>query len=129
MVSYDFRKGSIKRVWCVCAGHQKKLMLAVKRLAELQHGSEGRGSFKKKPPPITQQQEVMSIESPPPDGEVIATDCYRSICKTYYVVLVKLLHTDTCFGNVNICITFLPIWLIRFYRIFGYLDRYIYVGY
>ncbi|KAK0146623.1 Caskin-1 [Merluccius polli] len=48
-------------------GHQKKLMLAVKRLAEMQHGSEGRGSFKKKPPPITQQQEVMSIESPPPD--------------------------------------------------------------
>ena len=64
-------------------------MLAVKRLAEMQHGSEGRGSFKKKPPPITQQQEVMSIESPPPDGEVTATDSYISICKTYYFVLVK----------------------------------------
>ncbi|KAG7253095.1 hypothetical protein CRUP_035208, partial [Coryphaenoides rupestris] len=34
-------------------------MLAVKRLAEMQRGSEGQGSFKKKPPPITQQQEVM----------------------------------------------------------------------
>ncbi|KAK2832879.1 hypothetical protein Q5P01_016768 [Channa striata] len=48
-------------------GHQKKLMLAVKRLAEMQRGSEGRGSLRKKPPPITQQQEVMSMESPPPD--------------------------------------------------------------
>ncbi|XP_061702525.1 caskin-1 isoform X3 [Syngnathoides biaculeatus] len=48
-------------------GHQKKLMLAVKRLAEMQRNSDGRGSLRKKPPPITQQQEVMSIESPPPD--------------------------------------------------------------
>ncbi|XP_053299570.1 caskin-1 [Pleuronectes platessa] len=48
-------------------GHQKKLMLAVKRLAEMQRGSEGRGSLRKKPPPITQQQEVMSIDSPPPE--------------------------------------------------------------
>ncbi|XP_056143872.1 caskin-1 [Lampris incognitus] len=48
-------------------GHQKKLMLAVKRLAEMQRSTEGRSSLRKKPPPITQQQEVMSIESPPPD--------------------------------------------------------------
>ncbi|KAG7237455.1 hypothetical protein INR49_032322, partial [Caranx melampygus] len=48
-------------------GHQKKLMLAVKRLAEMQRGSDGRGSLRKKPPPITQQQEVMSMDSPPPD--------------------------------------------------------------
>ncbi|XP_029692107.1 caskin-1 isoform X8 [Takifugu rubripes] len=48
-------------------GHQKKLMLAVKRLAEMQRSSEGRTSLKKKPPPITQQQEVMSMDSPPPD--------------------------------------------------------------
>nr|XP_046270027.1 caskin-1 isoform X4 [Scatophagus argus] len=48
-------------------GHQKKLMLAVKRLAEMQRSSEGRGSLRKKPPPITQQQEVMSMDSPPPD--------------------------------------------------------------
>ncbi|XP_022603642.1 caskin-1 [Seriola dumerili] len=48
-------------------GHQKKLMLAVKRLAELQRGSDGRGSLRKKPPPITQQQEIMSVDSPPPD--------------------------------------------------------------
>ncbi|XP_077354994.1 caskin-1 isoform X8 [Festucalex cinctus] len=48
-------------------GHQKKLMLAVKRLAEMQRNSDGRGSLRKKPPPITQQQEVMSMESPPPD--------------------------------------------------------------
>ncbi|XP_038548961.1 caskin-1 isoform X5 [Micropterus salmoides] len=48
-------------------GHQKKLMLAVKRLAEMQRSSDGRGSLRKKPPPITQQQEVMSIDSPPPD--------------------------------------------------------------
>lgn len=50
-------------------GHQKKLMLAVKRLAEIQRSSDGRGSLRKKPPPITQQQEVMSMDSPPPDGE------------------------------------------------------------
>ncbi|XP_056256683.1 caskin-1 isoform X3 [Seriola aureovittata] len=48
-------------------GHQKKLMLAVKRLAELQRGTDGRGSLRKKPPPITQQQEIMSVDSPPPD--------------------------------------------------------------
>lgn len=51
-------------------GHQKKLMLAVKRLAEMQRGTDGRGSLRKKPPPITQQQEVMSMDSPPPDGEI-----------------------------------------------------------
>lgn len=49
-------------------GHQKKLMLAVKRLAEMQRSSEGRGSLRKKPPPITQQQEVLSLDSPPHDG-------------------------------------------------------------
>ncbi|TNN61632.1 Caskin-1 [Liparis tanakae] len=48
-------------------GHQKKLMLAVKRLAELQRSSEGRGSLRKKPPPITQQQEVLSLDGPPLD--------------------------------------------------------------
>ncbi|XP_074552283.1 caskin-1 isoform X3 [Halichoeres trimaculatus] len=48
-------------------GHQKKLMLAVKRLAEMQRGSDGRGSLRKKPPPITQQQEVMSMDGPPPE--------------------------------------------------------------
>ncbi|XP_045071856.1 caskin-1 [Coregonus clupeaformis] len=54
-------------------GHQKKLMLAVKRLAEMQHGSEGRTSTRKKPPPITQQQEVMSIENMPPNNEVVTS--------------------------------------------------------
>ncbi|KAM9345719.1 caskin-1 [Symphorus nematophorus] len=48
-------------------GHQKKLMLAVKRLAEMQRSTEGRGSLRKKPPPITQQQDVLSMDSPPPD--------------------------------------------------------------
>nr|XP_020468910.1 caskin-1 isoform X6 [Monopterus albus] len=48
-------------------GHQKKLMIAVKQLAEMQRSSEGRASLRKKPPPITQQQEVMSMDSPPPD--------------------------------------------------------------
>ncbi|XP_068568883.1 caskin-1 [Cebidichthys violaceus] len=48
-------------------GHQKKLMLAVKRLAEMQRSSDGRGSLRKKPPPITQQQEVMSMDGPPLD--------------------------------------------------------------
>ncbi|XP_034045652.1 caskin-1 isoform X9 [Thalassophryne amazonica] len=48
-------------------GHQKKLMLAVKRLAEMQRTLDGRGSLRKKPPPITHQQEVVSVDSPPPD--------------------------------------------------------------
>uniref|UniRef100_A0A3P9HYS1 CASK interacting protein 1 n=1 Tax=Oryzias latipes TaxID=8090 RepID=A0A3P9HYS1_ORYLA len=48
-------------------GHQKKLMLAVKKLAELHRMTDGRGSPRKKPPPITQQQELMSIDSPPPE--------------------------------------------------------------
>ncbi|KAG5854486.1 hypothetical protein ANANG_G00038350 [Anguilla anguilla] len=46
-------------------GHQKKLMLAVKKLAEMQKASEGRGTLRKKPPPA---QEVMAIESPPHDS-------------------------------------------------------------
>lgn len=58
---------------CV-SGHQKKLMLAVKRLAEMQRNSDGRGSPRKKPPPITQQQEGMSVDSPPPDGELPPDD-------------------------------------------------------
>uniref|UniRef100_A0A3P8YEN9 CASK interacting protein 1 n=1 Tax=Esox lucius TaxID=8010 RepID=A0A3P8YEN9_ESOLU len=54
-------------------GHQKKLMLAVKRLAEMQRGSEGRSSTRKKPAPLTQQQEVMSIDNMPLDNEVITS--------------------------------------------------------
>lgn len=57
-------------IFLYCEGHQKKLMLAVKRLAEMQRSSEGRTSLKKKPPPITQQQEVMSMDSPPTDGKI-----------------------------------------------------------
>ncbi|XP_043091731.1 caskin-1 isoform X16 [Puntigrus tetrazona] len=46
-------------------GHQKKLMLAVKKLAEIQKASDGRNTLRKKPP-VT--QEVMAIESPPHDS-------------------------------------------------------------
>ncbi|XP_047214245.1 caskin-1-like isoform X2 [Girardinichthys multiradiatus] len=53
-------------------GHQKKLMLAVKRLADMQRSSDGRGSLRKKPPPITQQQEVISIDSPPLDEVIMS---------------------------------------------------------
>ncbi|XP_023205013.1 caskin-1 isoform X5 [Xiphophorus maculatus] len=53
-------------------GHQKKLMMAVKRLAEMQRSSDGRGSLRKKPPPITQQQEVISRDSPPPDEVIMS---------------------------------------------------------
>ncbi|XP_012713303.2 caskin-1 isoform X2 [Fundulus heteroclitus] len=53
-------------------GHQKKLMLAVKRLAEMQRSSDGRGSLRKKPPPITQQQEVISMDSPPLDEVIMS---------------------------------------------------------
>uniref|UniRef100_A0A672PTU9 CASK interacting protein 1 n=1 Tax=Sinocyclocheilus grahami TaxID=75366 RepID=A0A672PTU9_SINGR len=51
-------------------GHQKKLMLAVKKLAEIQKASDGRNTLRKKPP-VT--QEVMAIESPPHDrGECMS---------------------------------------------------------
>ncbi|XP_073713276.1 caskin-1 isoform X11 [Misgurnus anguillicaudatus] len=46
-------------------GHQKKLMLAVKKLAEIQKASNGRNTLRKKPPAA---QEVMTIESPPHDS-------------------------------------------------------------
>ncbi|XP_010226812.1 PREDICTED: caskin-1-like, partial [Tinamus guttatus] len=49
-------------------GHQKKLMLAVKKLAELQRAEFGKyesGTLKKKAPPPS--QEVLAIESPPPE--------------------------------------------------------------
>ncbi|XP_025909679.1 caskin-1 [Nothoprocta perdicaria] len=49
-------------------GHQKKLMLAVKKLAELQRAEFGKyesGTLKKKAPPSS--QEVLAIESPPPE--------------------------------------------------------------
>ncbi|KAI1884594.1 hypothetical protein AGOR_G00227990 [Albula goreensis] len=44
-------------------GHQKKLMMAVKKLAELQKASDGRGALRKKP---SQTSDV--VESPPHDG-------------------------------------------------------------
>lgn len=61
----------VKLKYSTVEGHQKKLMLAVKRLAEMQRSTDGRGSLRKRPPPITQQQEIMSMDSPPPDGELI----------------------------------------------------------
>uniref|UniRef100_A0A3B3Q2L6 CASK interacting protein 1 n=1 Tax=Paramormyrops kingsleyae TaxID=1676925 RepID=A0A3B3Q2L6_9TELE len=48
-------------------GHQKKLMLAVRKLAEFQKSSEGR---KRKGP---QSVEVVSIQSPPHDGVVVTS--------------------------------------------------------
>ncbi|XP_022542083.2 caskin-1 isoform X3 [Astyanax mexicanus] len=46
-------------------GHQKKLMLAVKKLAELQKSSENRNMTRKKP---QLSQDMVAIESPPPDS-------------------------------------------------------------
>ncbi|XP_056264143.1 caskin-1 isoform X2 [Pseudoliparis swirei] len=63
----DITWEDLQEIGIIKLGHQKKLMLAVKRLAELQRSSEGRGSLRKKPPPITQQQEVLSLDGPPLD--------------------------------------------------------------
>ncbi|XP_068192077.1 caskin-1 isoform X3 [Antennarius striatus] len=63
----DITWEDLQEIGIIKLGHQKKLMLAVKRLAEMQRSTEGRGSLRKKPPPITQQQEVTSMDSPPPD--------------------------------------------------------------
>uniref|UniRef100_G3NQS9 CASK interacting protein 1 n=1 Tax=Gasterosteus aculeatus TaxID=69293 RepID=G3NQS9_GASAC len=60
----DITWEDLQEIGIIKLGHQKKLMLAVKRLAEMQ-----RGSLRKKPPPITQQQDVMSADGPPLDGE------------------------------------------------------------
>ncbi|XP_071031910.1 caskin-1-like [Oncorhynchus clarkii lewisi] len=69
----DITWEDLQEIGIMKLGHQKKLMLAVKRLAEMQRGSEGRSSPRKKPPPITQQQEVMSIENRPPDNEIVTS--------------------------------------------------------
>ncbi|XP_045567275.1 caskin-1 isoform X1 [Salmo salar] len=69
----DITWEDLQEIGIIKLGHQKKLMLAVKRLAEMQRGSEGRSSTRKKPPPITQQQEVMSTENVPPDNEVVTS--------------------------------------------------------
>ncbi|XP_077940611.1 caskin-1 isoform X8 [Gasterosteus aculeatus] len=58
----DITWEDLQEIGIIKLGHQKKLMLAVKRLAEMQ-----RGSLRKKPPPITQQQDVMSADGPPLD--------------------------------------------------------------
>uniref|UniRef100_A0A8C5QPL4 CASK interacting protein 1 n=1 Tax=Leptobrachium leishanense TaxID=445787 RepID=A0A8C5QPL4_9ANUR len=50
------------------SGHQKKLMLAVKKLAEIQKSEYGKydsGSMRRRGP----QKDMVSIDSPPPDAE------------------------------------------------------------
>ncbi|XP_055752602.1 caskin-1 isoform X2 [Salvelinus fontinalis] len=69
----DITWEDLQEIGIIKLGHQKKLMLAVKRLAEMQRGSEERSSTRKKPPPITQQQDVMSAENVPPDNEVVTS--------------------------------------------------------
>lgn len=67
-------------------------MLAVKRLAEMQRSSDGRGSLRKKPPPITQQQEVMSMDSPPPDGEIIQEKSACTVLTPSLIGIICMFH-------------------------------------
>lgn len=78
----------------MCEGHQKKLMLAVKRLAELQRSTDGWSSLRKKPPPITQQQEVTSVDGPPPDGTFTRNSLMNS---------TKSTNSDKFFLNLYLC--------------------------
>ncbi|KAM3916326.1 caskin-1 isoform 3-T3 [Leptodactylus fuscus] len=59
-------------------GHQKKLMLAVKKLAEIQRSEYGKfdsGSMRRRPP----QKNLDSIDSPPPDS----AECQSPKMKTF----------------------------------------------
>ncbi|ROL49355.1 Caskin-1 [Anabarilius grahami] len=61
----DITWEDLQEIGIIKLGHQKKLMLAVKKLAEIQKASDGRNTLRKKPPAA---QEVMAIESPPHDS-------------------------------------------------------------
>ncbi|XP_038183161.1 caskin-1 isoform X2 [Arvicola amphibius] len=64
-------------------GHQKKLMLAVRKLAELQKAEYSKyegGPLRRKAPP--QSLEMMTIESPPP-SEPTAADCQSPKMTTF----------------------------------------------
>ncbi|XP_051569962.1 caskin-1-like [Myxocyprinus asiaticus] len=66
----DITWEDLQEIGIIKLGHQKKLMLAVKKLAEIQKASDGRNTLRKKPPAA---QEVMAIESPPHDcGECMS---------------------------------------------------------
>lgn len=61
-------------------GHQKKLMLAVKKLAEIQRSEYGKydsGSMRRRPP--QKSIDAMSIDSPPPDSG----ECQSPKLKTF----------------------------------------------
>ncbi|XP_077305482.1 caskin-1 isoform X2 [Lithobates pipiens] len=61
-------------------GHQKKLMLAVKKLAEIQRSEYGKydsGSMRRRPP--QKSIDAMSIDSPPPDSG----ECQSPKMKTF----------------------------------------------
>ncbi|XP_073415342.1 caskin-1 isoform X5 [Dendrobates tinctorius] len=61
-------------------GHQKKLMLAVKKLAEIQRSEYGKfdsGSMRRRPP--QKNLDSMSIESPPPES----AECQSPKMKTF----------------------------------------------
>ncbi|KAM4023739.1 caskin-1 isoform 1-T1 [Anomaloglossus baeobatrachus] len=61
-------------------GHQKKLMLAVKKLAEIQRSEYGKfdsGSMRRRPP--QKNLDSMSIDSPPPDS----AECQSPKMKTF----------------------------------------------
>ncbi|XP_075035413.1 caskin-1 isoform X3 [Mixophyes fleayi] len=61
-------------------GHQKKLMLAVKKLAEIQRAEYGKfdsGSMRRRPP--QKNLDPMSVDSPPPDS----AECQSPKMKTF----------------------------------------------
>nr|XP_033770868.1 caskin-1 [Geotrypetes seraphini] len=64
----DITWEDLQEIGIIKLGHQKKLMLAVKKLSEIQkadHGKYESGTLKKKAP---QSLDVVAIESPPPES-------------------------------------------------------------
>ncbi|XP_040296623.1 caskin-1 isoform X1 [Bufo bufo] len=76
----DITWEDLQEIGIIKLGHQKKLMLAVKKLSEIQRSEYGKfdsGSMRRRPP--QKNLESMSIESPPPDS----AECQSPKMKTF----------------------------------------------
>ncbi|KAM5152909.1 caskin-1 [Mantella aurantiaca] len=76
----DITWEDLQEIGIIKLGHQKKLMLAVKKLAEIQRSEYGKydsGSMRRRPP--QKSIDAMSIDSPPPDSG----ECQSPKMKTF----------------------------------------------
>ncbi|XP_068100417.1 caskin-1 isoform X2 [Hyperolius riggenbachi] len=76
----DITWEDLQEIGIIKLGHQKKLMLAVKKLAEIQRSEYGKfdsGSMRRRPP--QKSLDAMPLESPPPDS----MECQSPKMKTF----------------------------------------------